>query len=329
LAVVLAVTTGSPWLSGTARPGGLGPAHRGLEFSLLLAVEIEALRAESSERTWREGLRWGLSALAPIVISGMALLGYNYVRFNHPLDFGYQTQNIAPELAGDRHAFGQFSLHYVPHNLWAMLLAGPVFDPKTNSIAPSLDGMSLLLTTPALLYVVGPSKRLALVIGAWISVGLLLIPLLTYYNTGWWQFGYRFSLDCMTPLLVLLALRAGSRVAWPMRALIVLGVLVNAWGVLWFLNPGFFSYAKVLNEYRDHLASAQTRHGASVLAGVFHRQLAAPIPVRMLTRIACSSAKARPKAFPKRPQVITQASHRGQGQSPAIRVEQITILGGG
>jgi len=45
-------------------------------------------------------------------------------------------------------------------------------------------------------------------VGAWLSVGLLLIPLLAYYNTGWWQFGYRFSLDLLTPLVLLLAIGA-------------------------------------------------------------------------------------------------------------------------
>jgi hypothetical protein len=183
----------------------------------------------------------GLAALVPLVISGLALLGYNVMRFSNPLDFGYQTQNVARELAADLQTYGQFNIHYVPHNLWAMLLSGPVFDPATNSIVPSVQGMSLQLTTPALLFVAAAWKRSPLVIGSWISVVMLLIPLLTYYNTGWWQFGYRFSLDFMTPLLVLLAIGAGTRIAWPMRVLIVVGVLVNAWGIWWFQNPRFFS----------------------------------------------------------------------------------------
>ena len=41
---------------------------------------------------------------------------------------------------------------------------------------------------------------------------LLFIPLVTHYNTGMWQFGNRFSLDLMTPVLALLALAAGQRV---------------------------------------------------------------------------------------------------------------------
>ena len=63
---------------------------------------------------------------------------------------------------------------------------------------------------------------------------LLVTVLLLYYNTGWVQFGYRFSLDFMTPVLVLLAIGAGQRVSSPMRFLIILSVLVNLWGVWWF-----------------------------------------------------------------------------------------------
>jgi hypothetical protein len=65
-------------------------------------------------------------------------------------------------------------------------------------------------------------------------VALLVIVFMLYYNTGWVQFGYRFSLDFMTPVLVLLAIGAGQRVSRLMRFLIIVGVLVNLWGVRWF-----------------------------------------------------------------------------------------------
>jgi len=58
--------------------------------------------------------------------------------------------------------------------------------------------------------------------------------LLMYYNTGWRQWGYRFSLDFMIPVMVLLAVAAGTRVTRPLRGLILLGVLINLWGVIWW-----------------------------------------------------------------------------------------------
>ncbi len=212
-----------------------------LSFPLLVAVEIEIAYSQAGRVDLRGALRWALVALGPIIISVAAMLAYNNARFHNALDFGYATENVARELVNDLQTHGQFSLYYVPRNVWAMLLAGPVFDDRTNMILPSVSGMSLLLTTPALLYVFHSRQRSVLTFGAWLSVGLLLMPLLTYYNTGWWQFGYRFSLDFMTPALILLAIGAGERVSWTMRVLILMGIVVNAWGTWWFLNPQFFS----------------------------------------------------------------------------------------
>lgn len=70
--------------------------------------------------------------------------------------------------------------------------------------------------------------------GGWLAFLLLLVPLLLYYNTGWWQFGYRFSLDFMVPVMVLLALAAGKSLSGNYRLLIIAGVLVNLYGVFWW-----------------------------------------------------------------------------------------------
>jgi hypothetical protein len=240
LAVWSAAETGSPLLSGTALAlAMLGRPHVALCYPLLLGIELSRAKPEASNL--RSGIKWGLLALAPLVVSGMLLLGYNYIRFNDLWDFGYMQQNVARRLKNDLQTYGQFDWHYVPHNLWAMWLAGPEWDDEAQRILPTVEGMSLLLTTPALLYILRAWPHSPLVTGAWLALGLLLIPLVSYYNTGWWQFGYRFSLDFMTPVLVLLAIGAGERVGWPLRLLILVGVGVNAWGVWWFLNPLFFA----------------------------------------------------------------------------------------
>jgi hypothetical protein len=115
-----------------------------------------------------------------------------------------------------------------------MWLATPLWDAAKQRLVPDFNGMSLLFTTPALLYLLKARKRTPIVIGAWLALALVLIPLLTYYNTGWRQFGYRFSLDFMTPVLVLLAVAAERSERLLMHILIILGVLVNAWGVWCF-----------------------------------------------------------------------------------------------
>jgi hypothetical protein len=242
LAAWSAVTTGSPALAGTALAlAMLARPHVVLAYPLLLGIALQHLREETFGEDGRRGWRWAIVSAIPIFTIVGVLLGYNDLRFGSALDFGYLQENVARELKGDLQKYGQFNLRYVPHNVWSMLLAGPEWDARGNQMVPTVDGLSLFLTTPALLFLVKARGRSPMVIGAWLALGLLLVPLLTYYNTGWWQFGYRFSLDFMTPVLVLLAAAAGPRVGWAMRVLIILGALVNAWGVSWFLSASMLA----------------------------------------------------------------------------------------
>ncbi|MCB0143921.1 MAG: hypothetical protein KDE50_28770 [Caldilineaceae bacterium] len=177
---------------------------------------------------------WTLRSAIPLAIAVALLLGYNVARFDHWLDFGYLTENVAQKLKSDLDHYGQFNLHYASKNLWAMWLALPLWDANTRSLTPDPEGMSLFITTPALIYLLGARRPTPLALGAWVSFVLLAIPLVLYYNTGWWQFGYRFSLDFMVPVMVLLAIGAGRRVSWLMQGLIIVGVAVNAWGITWW-----------------------------------------------------------------------------------------------
>jgi hypothetical protein len=192
---------------------------------------LNAARAPPGKIAWQAAL-----TLAPVLAAVLILLMYNRARFGSFFDFGYLNQNVAGVLLDDLRTYGQFNLHFWPRNVWAMLLALPEFDASAGVFAPSPYGMSLLLTTPALIYLIYAVRRPAhpfLIWGAWIAVGCTVAVLLSYYNTGAAQFGYRFSLDFITPVIVLLACSL-ARVSALMRALILIGVLVNAYGVAWF-----------------------------------------------------------------------------------------------
>lgn len=235
LAGWIAVERGSPWLIGLAL--ALAVAARPtvlLTWPLLCGMAATQLQAQDPTRVWPRLGRWSIQSIIPIVFVLGALLLYNQARFDDPFDFGYLTENVAEQLRPNLQRYGQFHLHYLPKNVWAMWLAGPQWDPELNFWQPDGEGMSLLLTTPALLYLARARQRTWLVMGAWVAVLLLLIPLLLYYNTGWWQFGYRFSLDFMIPVMVLLALAARTRVSGALRVLIGLGMVVNLYGVLWW-----------------------------------------------------------------------------------------------
>jgi hypothetical protein len=66
----------------------------------------------------------------------------------------------------------------------------------------------------------------------------VLVPSLLYYGGGWWQFGYRYALDCFPFVLALCAMAAArGGIGWRWRLLILFGVGVNLYGVYWNLNP--------------------------------------------------------------------------------------------
>jgi len=244
LALWSASANRSPWFTGAAlalailaRPNVL------FTWPLLYGIAIGYLPQAATgewQTVWRRQLprrfRWAVCSAVPIVVALLALLFYNYARFANPFDFGYLTENVAPALAPKLQTYGQFHIRYLPKNIWAMWLAGPVWHDRLNFWSPNPEGMSILLTTPALIYLARARGRSPIHLGAWLSLLLLMIPLLLYYNTGWWQFGYRFSLDFMVPVMVLLAIATRGQITWNMRVLILSGLLVNAYGLYWWHN---------------------------------------------------------------------------------------------
>jgi hypothetical protein len=62
---------------------------------------------------------------------------------------------------------------------------------------------------------------------------------LCYQNSGWIQFGYRFALDYIVLLVLLLAVGGRPINHWT-KALIVIGVLINLFGAVTFQRFGQF-----------------------------------------------------------------------------------------
>jgi hypothetical protein len=241
LSVYVAVRQNSPLLAGAALAlAMLARPNIILMAPLLLAVAVQHRRDRPSAQDERAGLtKWSFLAALPLLLAGAGLLLYNWLRFGALFDFGYRTANVAPQLVEELNQYGQFHIHYILQNLKIMLFATPEWAPGPAGqlrLAPNGLGMSLFLTTPAFLYLFFARRISALTIGAWISTGLLLLPLITYYNPGWHQFGYRFSLDFTIPLLVWLAAGLKDGPSWILKGLIVLSVLINAWGTVWFVG---------------------------------------------------------------------------------------------
>ena len=193
-----------------------------LVFTALFFV-LEAWRVPSRGRKL---LRFAAGA-APLLAFAAAT---NWARFGSPADFGH-AHFYANRVNADIRRHGLFSVHYLGKQLRAAFLRLPRIEGGRLGYDP--DGMSLFVTTPLFLLLLFPRARPRLHLPLWLTVAATALPGFLYQNTGYVQFGYRFSLDYTPYLFLLLAIGARPMSRW-FWALALFGVAVNAWGALVF-----------------------------------------------------------------------------------------------
>jgi hypothetical protein len=239
LATSLAVTRRPAWLSGAALALAVAARpHILVVAPLLVGIWWQNRREAGQPLNLHIWLGWVAALGVPIALVGGGLLGYNWLRFGNVLDYGYLTENVADFMAGDLQAYGTFHPHFILRNLRVMFLNLPSWKASCGGPTPSVEGMSMLLASPALVYLgdAWPRKgrRQPWVLAAWVAILCVLTPLALYYNTGAWQFGYKYLLDFIVPVLMLLGLAAGKRVPRGMALLILASTAINVYGVLWW-----------------------------------------------------------------------------------------------
>ena len=159
-----------------------------------------------------------------------AYIAYNLARYGTVTDAGYYHPQYTSEPWFQR---GRFDLTYIPRHIHAIFFEAPHRVAEFPYFKPSFIGLALIFTTPALLFAfrarINPRNIVAF--GALV---LTAIPLVTHGTTGWAQFGYRFSLDVIPPLLLLTASGMREHLTGRRIAVLALCGLVNLWGVLSF-----------------------------------------------------------------------------------------------
>ena len=188
------------------------------------------VRRAAGRVRWRA---WGLLGVG-VLPSVVAFFVYNQVRFGTPLESGYALATLPPFLEAQR-AKGLFSPVHIPMNLDYFLLHVPRLIPEPPFFRPDGLGMSVLITSPGLLFANGADWRRPRpwwLLGAAVAV---LVPTLLYYGGGWLQYGYRYFLDSVPFVMALCGLAAVHRgsVGPGWRILIAVGCLVGAAGVYW------------------------------------------------------------------------------------------------
>jgi hypothetical protein len=185
-----------------------------------------------SRSTWSDRARWrkvGLFVLGATPLLGLAAW-MNWARFGSPFDFGHAhfwNNRVNPDIQ----RYGLFSLHYLERQLHSAFTRLPHVTSGRLTYDP--NGMSLLVTTPLFAFLLWPRERPRLHRILWLTVAATALPGFMYQNTGYVQFGYRFSLDYTPYLFALLAL-GGRPMGAGFWAAGLAGVAVNVWGALAF-----------------------------------------------------------------------------------------------
>jgi hypothetical protein len=185
----------------------------GLWPAVYLACNCDRL---ASKRMFRN-----LGLLAGPVALGCALLGaYNWLRFGSVLDNGLNYHLMAKDFADNFNRYGIFSFYYVPTNFFYQYIAYPFpLHSKT------FQGGSLLLLSPVFLAAFWGIAKGQPRWSIWmlvVSIITVQIPILMLMGTGWVQFGPRYTLDFLLPLLLLTAI--GIR-CWPTSVLVILTIV--------------------------------------------------------------------------------------------------------
>jgi hypothetical protein len=159
----------------------------------------------------------------PILVAFAFVAWTNETRYGRltPIYFDHEYLTVA--WRGRMARWGMINYHFLAKNLGVALTSLPWLPPKAGEPgfgAPfkiNEHGLALWFTTPLYFWLLWPKSfgddprerdRRWLYVAAALSMALPAAMNLLYQNTGWRQFGYRFSNDYSVVLFVMLALAA-------------------------------------------------------------------------------------------------------------------------
>ncbi len=159
----------------------------------------------------------------------------NYTRFHDPAPWAFGHEYLTVGWQTRIRRWGLFSYHFLGRNLGIMLASLPWKRPPGAEVTAggppfmiSGHGLALWFTTPIYLWLLRPKKVTYLTWAAFLAALGPLVMNLLYQNSGWVQFGYRFSNDYAVLLFVMLAIgvRRMGRIFW------IAAIWAVAWNVL-------------------------------------------------------------------------------------------------
>jgi hypothetical protein len=189
---------------------------------------------------WGAALRRVAIFCAPLLVVGCIAMWLNHARFDNPFEFGHSYLEIRWRPRIEK--WGLFNYHYLARNLSIFLAGLPWLSAEAPHVMIGRHGLALWVTTPAFLLLLWPRERPLLLTSLTVGAAMVALLDLCYQNSGWIQFGYRFSLDYAVVLIAMLAV-GGRRFGRGFLAMLVLAVVVNLFGAVTFDRVGRF-YSK-------------------------------------------------------------------------------------
>lgn len=212
----------------------------GLTLPLYLALFMGLRFPPWLRRPSGEELRAGAMVVAGLAIPAVLVAAYNVARFGSPFDFGYTR--IPGVLDEPWYAQGILSIEYIPRHLHLIFMRGFDYVDAFPWFRPNWSGASLVLTMPVLLWLLKARSSAPLIAYGWIAVILGLIPDLLHGAPGFAQLGYRFILDVLPIMLLMLGWVFRERISFEARIAVAIGIVVNAYGVWAVTVVDFVSY---------------------------------------------------------------------------------------
>jgi hypothetical protein len=225
--VLFSLRAAHPILAGLA----LGCAFMTRTTTLLLGVFFLYEAYSQTGREPRALLKKLVPFALPLLAVGLLAMAFNHARFHDPFEFGHSLLEIRWRTRIEK--WGLFNYHYLGRNLAVMLTSLPWLTAAAPYVMISRHGLALWVTTPQLLYVLWPKRSSLTLSGLALAAGLVALANLLYQNSGWIQFGYRFSLDYAVLLFAMLAL-GGRRFGKAFMALTVVAIAINLFGAITF-----------------------------------------------------------------------------------------------
>jgi len=197
----------APVLAGLLIGAAVGarlPVVFALPLVVALYVGLPTRLGRPSRDQVAETAAVGLGMLGP----ALGIAAYNMLRFGSPFEFGYgliTSRDGESVLSEPWYTHGIVSPLYIPRGLFAMLGRQWDFVEDFPWLHPTWAGQAVTFTMPMLGWLIRSPLRDPLAAYALGSAGLIVLVELMHGETGYAQFGYRFIVDALPLLWLVLA----------------------------------------------------------------------------------------------------------------------------